>query len=421
MKRDRSSPIPRRRLLGLATGLAGLAAVAPVRLAFANAPTERRFVLVILRGALDGLAAVPPYADPDYANLRGALAFGTPGEQAGVLDLDGRFGLNPALAPLLPLWQARELAILHAVATPYRERSHFDGQNLLENGTSKPNGAPDGWLNRALAVIGASDRRLGLVVGETAPLVLEGSVPVASWEPAGLLPEASPDFLTQLAAIYRADPLLGPALATGIDSQRLSDEIMSAGPSAAPNDTSAGANNNMKLRAADLLAPAAEGAGKLLADPRGPRIAVLEAGGWDTHANQGLMTGRLATALAGLANGMVALKHGLGPAWSETVVAVVTEFGRTAAPNGTGGTDHGTATVAMLAGGRVAGGRIVTTWPGLATARLYQGRDLAPTMDLRAPLKAVLASQLEIDAPTLARVVFPDSPSIEPLDGVIRS
>jgi uncharacterized protein (DUF1501 family) len=176
--------------------------------------------------------------------------------------------------------------------------------------------------------------------------------------------------------------------------------------------------NGAKLRAADLLAPAAEGAGKLLADARGPRIAVLEAGGWDTHANQGLMTGRLATALGGLANGMVALKRGLGPAWQETVVAVVTEFGRTAAPNGTGGTDHGTGTVAMLAGGRIRGGRVVASWPGLSPEKLYQGRDLAPTLDLRAALKAALATQFGIDRATLARRVFPDSDQVAPLEGL---
>ncbi|MGH6879290.1 MAG: DUF1501 domain-containing protein, partial [Hypericibacter sp.] len=411
-------PLTRRRLLiGGAIVFAGLAMPGSIRLAFADAPTERRFVLIILRGALDGLAAVPPYADPDYASLRGALAFGKPGEQAGALDLDGRFGLNPALAPLLPMWQARELTVLHAAATPYRDRSHFDGQNLLENGTQRPNGAPDGWLNRALATLGNGDRRLGLAVGEVVPLVLTGGTPVASWEPAGLLPEASPDFLAQLASLYRTDPLLGPALSNGIDAQRLSDEVMSSGTdglamgggmAVATTAADPGNGPNPKLRPANLMAQAAEGAGKLLADARGPRIAVLEAGGWDTHANQGLMTGRLATALGGLADGMVALKRGLGTAWSETVVVVVTEFGRTAAPNGTGGTDHGTGTVALLAGGRVAGGRVITAWPGLSPDKLYQGRDLAPTLDLRGPLKAALAAQFDIDEATLSQRVFPD-------------
>lgn len=395
--------LSRRQSLGM-LGAASLATagLSGIPIAFAAAPTDRRLVVVILRGALDGLAAVPPYGDPDYRTQRGAFAFAEPGSGDGALDLDGRFGLHPALAPLHEMYRRHELIVFHAVATPYRERSHFDGQDLLENGTASPSGARDGWLNRALALYGGTGRRLGLAVGQTTPLILRGDVPVASWAPR-VLPRVGDDFLTRLSALYARDPVLGPALAEGIRAEDMSDEVLGRGMAGGSGDAP------KRVRGARALPGLVRNVGKLLADPRGPRIAVLGVGGWDTHANQGLLTGRLANNLKALANGIAGLKAAMAPVWSRTAVVVVTEFGRTVRPNGTNGTDHGTAGVTFLAGGDLAGGRVVTRWPGLGAGMLYQDRDLAPTLDVRAVFKAILAEHLAFPEKDVERRVFPDS------------
>ncbi|MGE3932241.1 MAG: DUF1501 domain-containing protein [Rhodospirillaceae bacterium] len=405
--------LPRRvliRLLGAAAAAAPMTAFVPF--ALANAATDRRLVVVLLRGALDGLAAVPPYADPDYAAVRGALALPAPGAADGALDLDGRYGLHPALAPLHAFYRAQELLVVHAVASPYRSRSHFDGQDLLESGGATPHGRRDGWLNRALGLMGGGDRRLGLAVGNGVPLILRGATPVGSWAPQAM-PAADGGFLEQVALLYRGDPVLGPAIGAGIAAQRMTGEVLGGSgpmPSGRPR-----AGRDPALEAA------AEAVGRLLADPRGPRVAALDVGGWDTHAGQGAATGRLAGRLGALAAGIDILKAGLGPAWRQTVVAIVTEFGRTAAPNGTGGTDHGTASVAFLAGGAVAGGRVVARWPGLTPDRLFEGRDLAPTMDMRAVLKGVLTAHLGVGKRETDSVIFPDSAGIRPFEPLLRA
>ncbi|HJS31173.1 MAG TPA: DUF1501 domain-containing protein [Alphaproteobacteria bacterium] len=380
----------------------------PVRLAYAA--TDRRLVVVVLRGALDGLAAVPAYADPDYRNQRGALALAEPGEAEGALDLDGRFGLHPALGPLHEMYQARELLVVHAVATPYRSRSHFDGQDLLENGTTTPRGASDGWLNRAVALLGTSDRRLGLAVGQTVPLLLRGAAPVGSYAPQ-TMPELDGDFLARLAAMYRRDAIFAAAIDEGIKAQAMSDEVL-------------GEEKRMgreTLRGPAAIRAIAGKVGKLLAAHDGARIAVIETGGWDTHAQQGTINGRLSVSLRSLGEALAALKEGLGASWGQTTIAVITEFGRTVAINGTGGTDHGTAGIAVLLGGAVNGGRVVGQWPGLAQAQLYDGRDLAPTSDLRAVMKGVLADHLELPRDAIDRTVFPASAAVEPMRDMIRA
>ena len=413
--------LTRREMFALSAGLAVSTTLGGIPVALARVPTERRFVVVILRGALDGLAAVPPYADPDYRELRGALALPDPGAADGVLALDRRFGLHPALQPLHALYQAGEMAVVHAVATPYRSRSHFDGQDLLENGSDTPHGLADGWLNRALGLLqggprggGAHGPRLGLAVGQSIPLMLRGRTPVASWAPHDM-PDADPDFLDRLAQLYAHDAAFGPALTEGLKAQAMADGVLGAG----------GAMNGAKVyggaRPIVALRPAATAVGKLLAAPDGPRVAVLEMLGWDTHAAQGALTGRLAGVMKGLGEGADALKAGLGPAWKDTAVAVVTEFGRTVAVNGTHGTDHGTGTVAFLLGGRIAGGRVITEWPGLARARLFEGRDLAPTTDLRAVLKALLVEHLELPEDGVERVVFPDSRRVAALKDCFKA
>ena len=392
----------------LATVWMGTAA----RVALADAPTDRRFVVVILRGALDGLAAVPPLGDRDYAAVRGSLAFASAGTGEGALDLDGFFALNPALQPLSDMYKARELAIFHAVASPYRARSHFDGQDLLENGTVTPHGAADGWLNRALGLIGADGARIGLAVGQSVPLMLRGKTPVGAYAPQQM-PELADDFLQRLQVLYAKDKVFAPALAEGMAAQSRNDEVLGDG-----KDDAMGGG---RLRGANVLQGVVANVGKLMAASDGPRIAVMDAGGWDTHANQGLLTGRLATVLKGLGESLATLKTSLGPAWNKTAVAVVTEFGRTAAVNGTGGTDHGTAGIAFLLGGAVQGGRVIARWPGLSAGNLFEGRDLAPTLDLRSVLKAVLAEHLGLAPSAIERTVFPDSASAAPLRDLIRA
>ncbi|HEV8388582.1 MAG TPA: DUF1501 domain-containing protein [Dongiaceae bacterium] len=393
--------------------LLGLGAIAfaggGARLALAAAPVDQRFVVIILRGAMDGLSAIPPYADPDYRDLRGALAIAAPGQADGALDLDGAFGLHPRLATLKALYDQKQLIVAHAVATAYRERSHFDGQDLLENGTPVPHGTADGWLNRTLALLNGDDG-LGLALGDQVPLMLRGKVAVTSWAPKKL-PGADADFVSRVAQMYQASPILLAALESAMDADRMAAGAL--GPNPTPMT-----GGGYRRGAAKALA---EAAGKFLADPDGPRIAVLEINGWDTHSGQGTANGRLAQALGELDAATAALRQSLGATWARTAVLTATEFGRTAAPNGTGGTDHGTASGAFLMGGAIEGGRVLTDWPGLDRSRLYQGRDLAPTMDLRALAKGVLADHLHLPPDALARVVFPNSGAVAPIADLIRA
>ena len=398
-------------LLGL--GATTLATGTTSRLALASAPGDQRFVVIILRGAMDGLSAIPPYADPHYRDLRGALAIAVPGQVQGALDLDGRFGLHPSLGTLKALYDQKQLIVAHAVATPYRDRSHFDGQDLLENGTTTPHGTADGWLNRTLSLLNGGDH-LGIALGDQVPLVLRGKTEVASWAPKKL-PGAGADFIARVEQMYQASPVLLAALEGAISANLMAAEAL--GSDQGTMTAMAGGGGNWR-GAAKVLA---EAAGKFLADPKGARVAVLEINGWDTHSSQGTVNGRLAQALVELDDAAAALRQSLGTAWTKTAVLTATEFGRTAAPNGTGGTDHGTATGAFLMGGAIEGGRVLTDWPGLDRSRLYQGRDLAPTMDLRALAKGVLADQLGLPPDALARVVFPGSDAVAPTRDLIRA
>jgi uncharacterized protein (DUF1501 family) len=388
----------------LATG-ATLTLLAPfARLAAAAPNPEARLVLVILRGGLDGLAAVPPYAEPLYAQLRGPIALAQPGSDGGVLDLDGTFGLHPALSNLHAMYLAREALVLHAAATPYRDRSHFDAQNVLEAGGVAPSGATGGWLNRALAALDAAgDTRDAVALADTVPLVLRGELAVTSWAPSRL-PVPGDDLLVRLRKLYwAADPALAQSLYDALEVRAI------------VGDTS---EQRMDGRAGLSVAPLASAAARFLAAADGPRVAVLDAGGWDTHANQGAAQGVLAQRLRGLDDGLRMLKAQLGALWSETSVLVVTEFGRAAAVNGTRGTDHGTAGCAFLVGGAVAGGRVIADWPGLAARALHDGRDLRPTTDLRALFKAVLHERFGVTEAALARHVFPASDAIPPLERI---
>jgi uncharacterized protein (DUF1501 family) len=399
----------RRNVLALLGASGALAISGLTRAVFAAAPTERRFVVVLLRGALDGLAAVPPLGERRYAELRGSLALAAVGAADGCLKLDGMFALNPALAPIHPYYASGELLFVPAAGNGYRTRSHFDAQDLMESGLAAKTGQSDGWLNRALVSLqpAGGDRRLGIAVGGAVPLLLRGKIAVASWAPPGLN-QAAPEFIQILGRLYAPDPLLGPALADGLRAQDMSSEVLGDGMAKGPQGYGP-----------KSFRPLAEAAGKLLAAPDGPRIAALEMGGWDTHVGQGSVAGRLAQNLAGLADGLSALATALGPVWKETVVVAVTEFGRTVAVNGSGGTDHGTASVALVMGGAVRGGKLRGDWPGLD--RLEENRDLRVATDARAVIKGVLRDHLGIDAATLERKVFPDASGLKPMDGLVRA
>lgn len=382
-------------LLGLATACT----LGRSSLALAAAPTERRLVVVLLRGALDGMAAVVPYGDPDLAALRPGLVGAAPGQPGGVLDLGGFFGLHPALAGLHRIYADNELLAVHAVAGPYRTRSHFDAQDCMESGAEHR--LASGWLNRAVAAM--PGRPAGaLALGVQVPLLLRGSANVGTYAPTA--PSApAPELLARIADLMHEDPLLGPAVAEGLHDRGFSAAAL------AGMDTPAGGGPG-------AFAVLAGAAGRLMAAADGPRVAAMEAGGWDTHAGQAR---RLEAPLRALDAGLVALRDGLGAAWKQTAVLVMTEFGRTARVNGTGGTDHGTGGAAFVLGGAVAGGRVLADWPGLGAGRLFEDRDLQPTADLRAVAAGLLAGHLGVPPAALAGV-FPGG-SLQPVNGLLRS
>ena len=389
-------------------------------MAFARAaPSSGRFVLVIMRGALDGLAAVPPLGDRDYRELRRELALHPPGEPGGALPLDGFFGLHPALPFLQQCYAARELTVLHALASPYRERSHFDGQDLLENGSVRPHALASGWLNRALGQLPPPlPREAGVALGQNVPLIMRGSAAVTSWSPSRLN-ALDEDTLARLTDLYAGDALLSGRLADGLTAAAMLAEepppAEAMGPAQAPAAPA-------QLRAAQArYAQLVQAAAGFLREEEGPRVAVFDTSGWDTHANEGAAEGQLAGRLRALDEGLALLKRSLGPSWNDTAVLLVTEFGRTVAVNGTRGTDHGTASAAFLLGGAVAGGRVLSDWPGLAPRSLYQGRDLQPTMDLRSAFKGILAEHLGVSTRALETDVFPDSAAARPLRGLLRA
>jgi uncharacterized protein (DUF1501 family) len=380
---------------------------------------DPRMLVIVLRGALDGLGAVAPVGDPDWIGLRGDRALVLDGKTPA-LPLDGFFALNPAMPNLHRLYRKEQATIVHATATPYRERSHFDGQDVLESGIARPGAVETGWLNRALVEL-ASEGRVdlrgsrALGVGAVTPLVVRGRAPVMSWVPQQLLP-ASDDTQARLLDLYQHTD---PALAAALDARiRLAALAPSAGMGEAePGNTPLPPAGIARLRA--YFAEAAGAAARFLAKPDGPRVGALGFVGWDTHINEGAASGQLANLLGALDGAFAAIETNMGDAWQQTVVTVITEFGRTARINGTDGTDHGTGTVAFLAGGALRGGRVVADWPGLKTAQLYEGRDLKPTTDLRAVLKGLLRDHLRVDERVLASSVFPGSADAAPAAGLV--
>jgi uncharacterized protein (DUF1501 family) len=375
---------------------------------------DPRFLFVILRGALDGLAAVAPVGDPDYETARGGLIIPADGPEAG-LPIGNFFALNPNMPALHALILRGDAAIVHATATPYRKRSHFDGQDVLESGQPGPGRLETGWLNRLIGTLqpGVPVRAgSALALSEAVPLVMRGPQKVVTWTPAGF-PDASSDTRLRLLDLYNhTDTRL---------ARLLEDALALEGIAGAESDMAAvmaeiGADlSGMSKRFTEVAAAA----GKLLAQDDGPRLAALSYPGWDTHRGQGPIKGRLANLLGALDTAIEALHRELEPVWRDTVIVIATEFGRAVAMNGTAGTDHGTGTIAILLGGAVNGGRVVADWPGLSHGSLLAGRDLMPTTDLRAVLKGVAKDHLGVGDRELAEIVFPDSARLRPLSGLI--
>jgi uncharacterized protein (DUF1501 family) len=373
----------------------GIATWALPRVSFAQVKQGGRFVFVLLRGGFDGLAAAVPYGDPDYHALRDTFAF----NQSELTPLDDTFGLAPGLSPLRTLWDSNEIAVLHAMAIPHRTRSHFDGQAILETGLDHPVGSSDGWLNRLLQVM--SGRRAGIAIAAGMPLSLTGPYEVESWSPTklGVVDDA---FLERLAVLYRSDAALQGRFEAAMHQQSLVGEEPMAGGKARRGG----------------ITPLMQAAARILRPDQGPNIAAMEFSGWDTHANQGMAGGPLDRLLGQLADGLVAFRLEMGPAWQTTTVVVMTEFGRTARPNGTRGTDHGTAGAGFVIGPRLSRARVVADWPGLGQGALFEGRDLKPTLDTRSALKAALAGTFDLTAPQLERI-FPGSAGVPAVAGLM--
>lgn len=373
----------------------GAGTIAAPRMAFAAAPGERNVLFAMLRGAADGMAMLAPVGDPNFAKLRGTHL----GEYENARKADGFFAIHPAFESIGAAYGAGEAAFVHATATSYRERSHFDGQNLLETGATAPYATTEGWLNRLTALI-ASEHGSGmpkaLAIAPTVPLALRGPAPSSSYAPSNL-PEASEAFIDRVSRLYGADKQLGE-----LWSQALSTREM------------AGDDTLRNLRDAKA---AGELAASLMREKNGARIAMIDLGGWDSHANQPGQFRRQAGQLDTL---LGAYKAAMGTAWDNTLVMVVTEFGRTAALNGTNGTDHGTASAAIVTGGTVKGGQVIADWPGLGESQLYQARDLKPTISLESVLAGAVAGHMKIDAKRSMDHLFPGRET-NPLTGLIRA
>ena len=394
--------ITRREMLLRSAILGCSAAASPLftPVALASVPGENRLVVIILRGAMDGLDVVQPYGDPALVAARPGFEIGP---ASGARDLDGFFALHRGLQDLWPLWQAGELGFAHAVSTPYRNaRSHFDGQDLLEAGTqggTEGRVHEDGWLNRFLQTLPGTSRETALAVGRQEALILRGSAPSVSWSPASRL-SLSPATSDLLGLVYREDPLFQPAFA---DARFYSDLLYGEFGGADGDDMmeDMAATTRSVARAGNASAIADFAAERLRADAR---IASFSLGGWDTHRGQ---SGSIRRALGHLSTAILQLREGLGPDWDHTTVLAMTEFGRTLRENGSGGTDHGTGSALVMAGGALNGGRVFGDWPGLEEADLFDRRDLMPTRDVRAYAAWAMARLFGTDRATLEGQVFP--------------
>jgi uncharacterized protein (DUF1501 family) len=413
-------------------GVAGLGVTLEAMATSAAADTalaRRKFVVVICRGGLDGLSLSPPVGDPEYARLRGPIAIPTFAAPGGALKLDDTFGLHPSLTFAHGLAMKGEARIAPAIATPDRERSHFEAQDVLEGGAPRVYATSSGWLNRALGAMGPSVKAMS--VGPTAPLVLRGKIEAASWSPGGMA-ERDRRLPAILQDLYARDPLLGPALAEGLATETMArtavadasrtdatmsegdmtqNSPMSAGPAGAPTTPPRQGVDQARRIGATLAG--------FMVQPGGVQVAAVSIDNFDTHANQGAAQGQLANRLVYVDAFLNGLQAGLGESWRDSIVVMATEFGRTAHVNGTNGTDHGTASTALVLGGALRRGGIIGDWPTLQEARLFESRDTNPTLDMRALFKGLLRDHLGIDRAALDRSVFPESAQVAAVERLV--
>jgi uncharacterized protein (DUF1501 family) len=374
------------RILSISTGVL----LASPYISFASADTDRRFIFIIQRGAADGLNTVIPYADSSYAKLRGALAI----DVSQATQLDSMFALHPALSETAKLYTNKQALFVHAIASPYRSRSHFDGQNVLETFGTSAYQIKDGWMNRLLTLLPSAPNE-AIAFATTVPMALRGNIEVTSYAPSAL-PQASDDLLMRVEQMYAKDAQLHSLWTAAMEANNMADDV-----STKQDPVSFG-----KLAAS------------FLAKADGPRIAMIETGGWDTHTAQ---EGRLARQLKSLDSMIAAIRDGLGPIWAKTTIVVATEFGRTAAANGTGGTDHGTGSTAMILGGDVNGGRVIADWPGLSNSELYEGRDLKPTINLATLIASIISASFKLDPTQVNKVLFAEASKTKTLEGLLRT
>lgn len=374
------------RILSISTGVL----LTSPYISFASADTDRRFIFIIQRGAADGLNTVIPYADSSYAKLRGALAI----DVSQATQLDSMFALHPALSETAKLYANKQALFVHATASPYRSRSHFDGQNVLETFGTSAYQIKDGWMNRLLTLLPSAPNE-AIAFATTVPMALRGNIEVTSYAPSAL-PQASDDLLMRVEQMYAKDAQLHSLWTAAMEANNMADDV-----STKQDPASFG-----KLAAS------------FLAKADGPRIAMIETGGWDTHTAQ---EGRLARQLKSLDSMVAAIRDGLGPIWAKTTIVVATEFGRTAAANGTGGTDHGTGSTAMILGGDVNGGRVIADWPGLSNSELYEGRDLKPTINLATLIASIISASFKLDPTQVNKVLFAEASKTKTLEGLLRT
>lgn len=372
------------------SALSGIPLAGLPGLSFAKASTDNRFIFIIQRGAADGLNTVIPYADPAYKKLRGALAI----DVSQATKLDGLFALHPSLKAIAKLYQAKEAMFVHAVASPYRSRSHFDAQNVLETGGKAAYQFKDGWMNRMLSLLPPAQNE-AIAIASSIPMALRGKVQVNAYAPSNLR-DAPDDLLLRVGELYAQDTQLNGLWSSAMEANDLAgDSKIKRNPAGIGKLTAAFLNK---------------------AD--GPRIAMIETNGWDTHSGQ---NNRLTRQLSSLDTLIDALRRHLDKNWQKTTILIATEFGRTAATNGTGGTDHGTASAAILLGGDLNGGRVIADWPSLKQNNLYQGRDLYPTLNLNTLISSVLGERFGLDSKQIAQSVFADRSAGTALSGLIKT
>lgn len=391
----------RRAMLGMTFGLYSWAFMPRYAEAATEASSDPRLLVVVLRGGMDGLSTVVPVGDRHYVSMRGSIAI----PRSATIKLNSLFGLHPALASFGKLYHAGDAAVVHATCVPLRNRSHFDTQDNLENGLPDRASNTTGWLNRLLSALpkGRPIVSNGAIQIGEAPLILRGPAPVLGWSAAPYSHLKDPT-LYMVRTLYRErDPALFDMLDLGIKANQIAEGV----------DKDDGDISSLRK--------AFRGAARLIAAPKGPRIAVLSVGGWDTHADQGGATGVFANVLGELDKGIADFRKECGSIWGQTVMVLATEFGRTVRVNGDRGTDHGVGTVALLAGGAVNGRRVHGDWPGLAPARLFEGNDLRATTDLRAVFKGILQDHIGVPRRLLDTTIFPESARVAPMSGLVRA